>query len=1706
MSFDVFALRQRVVSEYQSYVRSFVHILDGRIRAHVENALDQGDLWPDAVLQLNPAYVPGPTLAELADQGLILAETARFFGPGLRLHRHQEEALRVAARGESYVVSTGTGSGKSLTYLIPIVDRIFRNGPERASVRAIIVYPMNALINSQLDALARFRDGYGPGCPIRFGQHTGQIDREARNALLNDPPHILLTNYVMLEYMMIRPNERTLVDSATRELEMVAMDELHVYRGRQGADVAMLMRRLRQRAGRGGFLHAGTSATLVSGGSRAERLDRIAEVGSRLFGVPVRPDNVIDETLRRIAAVPVPTGRAALRAAVEMPPPAATAEAVSHHPLAAWAEQTFGIVEEEGRLVRRSPVAFDEGLRRLAEETGLGEALCRERLRAVLDIGNAARLPTGEPVFAFRLHQFLASGGSVYATLETPERRTLGTEGQAFAPGTGDRPMFPLAFCRECGQEYYMASLIQDGPLPGTRLVPRSPLLGTPDDENPGVPGYLAIEHDGMWSDDEDLPDVWLEHKRGGWQIKARYVDHRPVLLRTGPDGRLDPGESGGPEGDGEGGKLAAWWQPKPFMLCLRCRASYDLREKRDFRKLVTLSQTGRSTATTITGVAAILGLRASPDVPADARKLLSFTDNRQDASLQAGHLNDFIQVVQLRGALCTVLGQAGEIRHDTIGDAVFGALKLRPDHFMKDPVAAGPGYNRAADAMRELLAYRAFEDLARAWRVAQPNLEQCGLLRIDYDGLAEFAADDRRWAGAPVIAAARPERREAVLRAILDHLRSELALDADALKEEHLRALVRRVSHTIADPWAFDELDRPRTATIALLPDRRPEGADAFGPVLSLGPRSTVGRYLRSRRTWDLDENLTQEEGQELVHAIVKALRKQFLTVEERGGAPYGVRLKVDALIWRPGIGQPLPPDPVRSRSLHLRRRDLAAPAPNAYFTKLYRELAGAMAGLHGHEHTGQVPQNLRVEREERFKDGSLPILFCSPTMELGVDIRDLGVVHMRNVPPTPANYAQRSGRAGRGGRPALVLAFAQYGNDHDQYYFRRRGEMIAGAVAAPRLDLTNRDLVQAHLHSIWMAANHLKLDGSIADVLDLDNPALPIKADIAADVERCAGTIGRTLQAFRDVVGTLDAPETPSWLNGDWLRSVAQGAPKMFDDAFDRWRELYRAAVAQRDAARRLGDRTRIKEERQRADQREREAKREIALLCNQGSGVDSEFYTYRYLANEGFIPGYNFPRLPLRALASVSGESHVIVRPRFLGLAEFGPGNLIYHEGRKHRIAQCLLPPGGIEGALTRAKLCGVCGYVHTGPECGDDACRHCGSVFERDGYTYPQALLPQPTVRALRWHRISSEEEERVREGYRITTHFRLIDGAVPRTVRLSVPEGPVLLEAQAFTQAELWRINHGWRRSASEHGFSVETSTGRWRTRDDDGADGNEGATLSGIRPYVTDTRNLLLLRPLPGADVDDGFLLTLAYALRRALQVQFQVEEQELSVELIGGGRHRRILLWEAAEGGIGIAERLVDAPEALGSAARLALALCHADPDTGIARPDWDSRCSRACYHCLMSYSNQLDHRFLDRRLITPFLFELTRATVQTGPSGRSREDQYAWLCERTDTASPAERRLLDHLHANGHILPDFAQHCPAEEVPAQADFFYRAPSGPGACVFVDGDAHRRPERSAEDRRIRRMLEERGFRVIAIDAGCPLDEQLARWPDVFGA
>ena len=230
---------------------------------------------------------------------------------------------------------------------------------------------------------------------------------------------------------------------------------------------------------------------------------------------------------------------------------------------------------------------------------------------------------------------------------------------------------------------------------------------------------------------------------------------------------------------------------------------------------------------------------------------------------------------------------------------------------------------------------------------------------------------------------------------------------------------------------------------------------------------------------------------------------------------------------------------------------------------------------------------------------------------MELGVDISTLNAVAMRNVPPTPANYAQRCGRAGRSGQQAIVVTYCSSGNTHDSYYFGRSHLMVAGQVQPPRLDLANDDLVRSHVHAVWLAevlaATRDGLGRSLAQVLDLTAAGLPVRAELAA-LQTDPGAATRAAATARQLLAPL-VPELSgaSWWQPDWSDQVIARARDSFDRACQRWRDLYQLAAAEKDAAHALNsDPTASAKAREEARRRDQEASRRVELLLNESDAA--------------------------------------------------------------------------------------------------------------------------------------------------------------------------------------------------------------------------------------------------------------------------------------------------------------------------------------------------------------------------------------------------------------------------------------------------------------------------------------------------------------------
>ena len=1745
---DVFALKDRLVSDYRDYTRSFIKIRDPRISQFVDDILKGEGFWPEPLLQLNPTFEPGGTIDDLVGQGLLHEECSRIFridksdadpgGKQLLLHQHQREAILKVHAGESCVLTTGTGSGKSLAYMVPIVDHVLRHGSGRG-IQAIIVYPMNALANSQDEELGKFIDrGYPEGGSlVRFARYTGQEKGASKDEIRSSPPDILLTNYMMLELLLTRSEDRELVRAA-QGLKFLVFDELHTYRGRQGADVAMLIRRCRHAFGNDAVC-VGTSATMASGGSSDVQRREVARVSQRFFGVDFTPEQVIAETLERSTPEidpAEPSMRERIREAVltEEEPPSGY-EAFRDHPLASWIESTFGVREETGtgRLIRQTPRRLEgeqSAAAELAELLGTDPERCARVLRRWLLQGSTRRTESRRfPVFAFRLHQFLTRGDTVWVSLEAEGVRHLEIAKKATKPGDLDKPLFPLVFCRHCGTAYYRVRVASGED--GETLLPREDRRE--DDDDGSGDAYLYLSENAPWPRDggpkllDRLPAYLKETTAEGVERvrpDARGDVPRPVFVA--PAGRVVP----------EGQGVAAALIHRNFLFCLdpSCGVAYTRYQRSERIKLATLGVDNRSTATTILAVRSLMELQGDRDLDSEARKLLSFTDNRQDASLQAGHFNDFVQVALLRSALYKACMKSSTgLRHGDLSRCLLEAMDLDFDAYAVDPEVRGPARQSTTDALRRVLEYFLYRDLERGWRVTAPNLEDCGLLRFEYEGLTGedgLLGETELWSAGFSVREGQGERfvevpealrlatagaREELVRTLLDLLRRELAVKVDVLDRGRQHDLVEQTNPRLLEGTAwYLEDERELTSSVVAWP--RPGKRDERGFFVS--SYGAYGQYARRTLAPHLppDRPFGRAETDETIRFLFLALKRYGIVEQVRSGRDgddAGYQVNADALRWLPGDGE------IRSvdRTRLLEAGDIR-PEVNRYFVQCYRTFVDLKYMLEAREHTAQVTSEERQEREDRFRAGDLPLLFCSPTMELGVDISQLNLINLRNVPPTPANYAQRSGRAGRGGEPALVFTYCAGRSPHDQFFYREPAMMVAGTVAPPSIDLRNRDLIRSHVHAIWMEAARPDLGRTLATVLDLDPDngelRLPLKRALKDELRNPVHRAAARAKADAVIAEVRSELEQTGWFREDWLDEVLAQVERRFDSACDRWRGLYRAAVRQRALHHDIiGDLSRPDAERNHSGRLRAQAESQIRLLTEAEGIYEGDFYSYRYFATEGFLPGYNFPRLPISAYVPgrrrLRGRDEFISRPRFLAISEFGPRALIYHEGARYRVYKVNLDFGSDAVEDTRQlatdtmKLCPGCGYAHfeEGETNMAEVCDRCGTALDTPSRI--DGLVQLQNVSLKLAQRITCDEEERQRFGYKLLTAYRFpeVNGRLDRKDAEVYCDDIPTLRLSYGDATDLYRISLGWTHQDGDQprGFNLDLERGYWSRNQADKEDRDDAATqgrIARVVPFVRDTKNALVMRFEPARSAPE--MAGLQAAFKQAIQQHFQLEPRELACEALPSARDRReILFYEASEGGAGVLRQLAENPGVLPSLASRALQICHYDPRS--LEDQAADRCGKACYECLLDYGNQPDHRHLDRALIRDLLAQLSKAECRPAGGAGSRGDRLAALHERCD--SQLERRWLAQLDELNLRLPTDAQY----KIPGyytQPDFYYQEAN---AAVYIDGPPHDAPDQVREDDATTRRLIESGYIVIRFHHKDDWLSIFRRHADVFG-
>ncbi|KAA3606603.1 MAG: DUF1998 domain-containing protein [Calditrichaeota bacterium] len=1708
---DIFKIHNGIVQDYKTYIESFIRIKDKKIKVVVEKNLKSKNLLPDPLIQFNPSFQKSKSISDLVNKNIIHKDIEKIFMDSqnntFRLYQHQVEAIELGIKKIDFIVTSGTGSGKSLTYLASIFNHLLKSQKREKGIKAIIVYPMNALINSQLEEITKYQKGYekitGLKFPISFERYTGQENSDKREEIKKNLPDIILTNYMMLELLMTRLGESQLRNSIAENLEFLVFDELHTYRGRQGADVAMLIRRIKAHCSQK-ICCIGTSATMLSDKNATfiDQQNKVAKVGSKMFGGKIYSNQIIFEKLTP-SLVFRNINKESIKAQIKNTfQNTKTSADFEQNSLAVWLENEIAIEAKEGNYVRKKPITLTQIIKKLESYSGESYENCENELIKLLKWANS--LKGGKSYLPFKIHQFIAQTGSVYVTLDSPQKRKITLEAGVFIKDEekNDRPIFPIVFSRNSGHEFICVKLSQENQI----LEPRNFQDKIQEEGQVFDKGYIFIEYENqepIWNPDEhlqQLPDSWLKIKNSEISISKKYQKRAPRKIYFDNSGNFSFENKLISEG---------WFMPAPLLFDPTSGTIFPPQTSEN-TKLMRLGSEGRSTATTVLSYSVLQQLAKAGISPYD-QKLLSFTDNRQDASLQSGHFNDFIKSGEFRAAIFKALQNApnNELDYSNIANQVFNELNISQEEFALSPKDFPGPKSENENAFKDFILYRLIWDLRRSWRVIMPNLEQCGLLEISYKYLKENSQENKYWKDIPLLERMSIEEREDFIRQILDYFRTSYAIYLNDYLDSNTSVIsqkTKQIKDKVKAEYGLDtdeKIDSPYFLRVETLEKTR---RNLF--LASIGSQSNLGKFIKSKaKTYDII--LNNEEYKKLLYKFLDLLEEMGLlrsikVKNEKKEEVSIYQLQINQILWRKGNLKNVYEDKIRTRSF---KENQGTQKINKFFQDFYLQDFGKKKKIKGNEHTGQIGNEDRQIREDEFRKGDLSVLFCSPTMELGIDIKDLSIVHMRNVPPTSANYAQRSGRAGRSGQAALVFTFCSNYSPHDRYYFENSAEMVAGSVSPPRIDLINEELLQTHLHSLYISKKGLRvLDNSLAELIDInDLKNLPLKDEVLESLKLNESEKIEIIKTFNKVLNDdylFKELREQSWFSNSWTKLNVEKAPELFNEKLDRWRRLFRAAQNQILNATAILENAvfgKDSEERKNAFIDQRQGIRQRDLLKNESYGNASqlsEFYPYRYFASEGFLPGYNFTRLPLRIFVENSKSGgEFISRGRFLALREFGPNNLIYHNGSKFRINQLILSEA--ENKLTKVKISKNSSLLMEGIDYEKEVDPILQTKLDNDSNRdFLFNILEMSETRAIQTERISCAEEERTSQGFDIQTYFSIPGGMDKTTESHILSNGDKLLNIHLIQPAKIYHLNNKWR-AGKEEGFALDLRTGFWQSKKQE-ENPEKKDTIKRVKLITSDTSNALYIQPVKALALTTSGVITLQYALKRAIESVFQVESNEIGVVLMGDKEQPNIFIYEASEGSLGILSQLIFEVDNFKRIIKQAYEICFYENNNEV---EDINKLLPATYKDLLSYYNQRHHKEIDRRLIKDALQKLMDCQIEivSNKAFANYEEQYEQLQNARDPNSQTEDKFLKYLYKNNIKLPDLAQ----PKIPnlfVRPDFLYK----PNIVIFCDGTPHDKTEIKKDDKNKRQVLKDNGFQVLTWNYKDSLESFVKSRPDIF--
>ena len=1649
MSFDLDPTRFRInlqdtMSRYIATAASVSPSRAPKLARTIAERLAQEQLVKGPYVEILPDFLKGGSISDLVAEGNLAEAWARLNdtedGAKLfhrNLHLHQSAAI---GREENFLVATGTGSGKTESFLFPMIDNLLRQGDfERPGVRAILVYPLNALANDQMHRIARllFKDLGDPG--ITLGRFTGQVrsnasraDEEAklvetpsfqsnfdgdihapanwllsRQEMLDTPPHILITNYAMLEHILLLPRNRALLRDA--DIQWIVLDEIHTYTGAQAIEVAFLLRKLKSRLGieTGSIRCVGTSASLDPA-----RKDELAIFAENLFGEPFpRGDSAVITSERKLHPALVTEGKSnkqdlsswlALSSVLQSLHNEAAFEPDNSDFLTfSWNDQVetagldgfrlrddidFGdaLIEVLGPLpeIRETAQFLQSGVKQFEDLAAqvFPQASAVDQVAAMtslISVGVLAKpsAPGSFPLLPARYHMVTSGVEGAAVTLasnveENWSDLVFGRTGQMLASG----PAYPLLVCRNCGEPYIEAW--DDG----TTLHPRVDLV------EGGERRVLRLRPEGGVAQDVD-PEDEDDQSEADIAGDVIYVDPRNGHLANAGDNAVKLLDLDLEEDKDE--------QRKYLKKCACC----GQRSGR-FAEPITSIYPGDDALAAVAAQNLLEDLPAPSDTdgrPMQGRNLLVFADSRQDAAFFAPFFDRTSRDQAVRSAIIRALKEEEDSADlQSLVDLTWRTLSQDGfqlyDRRDSDPMKRGPAKDR-------LLALITSEFCSGS--LSRLSLEGFGLVHVDYEGLDKIISLLTRKAPKGIPKPLIP----ALVHHLLDLIRWSRAINSLGNKIDLEDASIW------GDGLASKQIgwDLTKSSSSTRLRALLPQGKAMNRPLwllskkLSIDPRDAedfLSDFWKAAISPAVKLFAKGQSGR-----VLDISKLSFSTADDRPlyrCKTCGTRSQVD-------VGGMCTAFRCEGETEEISNQERLRLRQSNHYVNRY--LDRPQSGI-AREHTAAIGVDERTTIEDKFRNGEINLLSCTTTMEMGVDLGDLEAVFCRNVPPGIANYQQRAGRAGRRAQVAPIALTLARNSRYDQSQFGDFKSYLDAVPAPPYLSLDNTSFFRRHQVSSVLAgwlehklAGHGKSGAPrLKDVLgqSLTEQALEaLKADYDSwraseagkEYHRIAEQMVDLLHptSLRVIGLTGDKLETHArQILFDWMTQIAARWQQMNDDLMQA-----KASLADPDLD-----------------------TNEISRLSGRmrGKSIEMEKYLERFLVDTlsrgAVIPTYSFPvhsiHLTIINSRGNDGEQENTLqldRDAAMAIGEYAPGAEVVAGGRIWTSAgisrRGVASHGEAYIARRWHRICTACshpdvrddfdGFEDTCPQCGIQVTERKRQFIEPIGFitSYTDRFGRDPGSSRVR---VKSIDEARLitrpaLEDYRATDLADVLSFFAPAIARDGDVAGKMLVMNRGPSgNGYFWcrKCEHSEPAplGAMFNNGSVERKHKNPRT-----GDPCQATTLS--RPvdlghqFETDIRAIRiekLVPEFPGTANEQnkrrhGFLRTLSEALRIAAAELLGTDPRDIRASFEFHNGYPVIILSDAVPGGAGYCRRLLD--ESRFSAKNLFKRAYNI-----LDCPRGDA-CETSCSACLNEFANQQYWDDFDRRPCSSWISSLLSAST---------------------------------------------------------------------------------------------------------------------------